>query len=103
MTSWTFDPADLITAPFGQCPRCEAPEEFGVLEVADDRYMRRCRRCFHTEITLLPPLSKKIIYLDQMAISDMMKAINPREEANQRDRVPEFGSSVEFVGELRLG
>lgn len=35
-------------------------------------------------------LKKKVLYLDQFAISNMMKALNPKTEAHQKGRVDEF-------------
>jgi len=38
----------------------------------------------------LPILKKKLLYLDQCAISDMMKSLNPRTDAFQKGRVDPF-------------
>ncbi|ETT67434.1 hypothetical protein BSK66_29365 [Paenibacillus odorifer] len=38
----------------------------------------------------LPILNKKIIYLDQFAISNMMKALNPHMRSNKEGKVDEF-------------
>ena len=39
--------------------------------------MRRCRDCWHKQDYQLPKLRKKIIYLDQFVISNLMKLKNP--------------------------
>lgn len=39
--------------------------------------MRRCRDCWHKRDYQLPTLRKKIIYLDQFVISNLMKLKNP--------------------------
>ena len=52
--------------------------------VCGRHYVRRCYRCGHTESFPLPPLKKKIIYLDQFAVSNMMKAINPVTDAHRK-------------------
>lgn len=65
------------------CPRCNR-EAFGLLLVMPTSYTRRCRECGHDERFALPPLSRKVIYLDQLVISNMMKALNrqhPRHHA----------------------
>ncbi len=71
-----LDPRDFITAPFLVCPKCKE-EAFGVLNVQSRSYTRRCRSCLHKERILLPELNKRIIYLDQLAISELLKAIHP--------------------------
>jgi hypothetical protein len=54
-------------------------------------YVRRCRDCQHALTFYLPALTKKIIYLDQMAISNMVLALNPETRAHQAGRVdPEW-------------
>jgi len=74
--SITIDPRNFILPPFHRCPTCEA-QAFGVLMIAATRYVRRCRECWHTADFDLPTLTKRVIYLDQFAISDMMKSLNP--------------------------
>ena len=61
--------------PFKTCPQCGA-QEFGVYGVHGCMYRRRCRACWHGAEFPLWPLSRKIIYIDQFAISDMMKTLN---------------------------
>lgn len=70
-----IDPKMFINEPFILCPNCKQ-KEFGVLTINAYSYVRRCRNCRHDETYKLPSLKKKIIYIDQFAISDMMKSIN---------------------------
>lgn len=72
----TINPKMFISPPFIKCPRC-GKEAFGVLGIGVG-YTRRCRECWHTEGFSLPKLSRKVIYLDQYVLSNMMKAINPK-------------------------
>jgi hypothetical protein len=44
--------------------------------ITGHRYTRRCGECWHSEGFGLPILDKKIIYLDQFVLSEMMKAVN---------------------------
>src|SRR5882762_7984011 len=85
MSTITIDPRDFISGPFRKCPKCGA-EQFGVLMVSGKHYIRRCREraCWHTQRINLPGISKKIIYLDQFAISNMMKALNPEVKGHER-------------------
>lgn len=81
-----IDPRDFITPPFSSCPKC-GRETFGVLSIFPRHYVRRCRECWHTARTDLPKLSKRVVYVDQLGISEMMKALNPRTKAHQGGRV----------------
>lgn len=73
--SLRFDPRLLIGGPFQTCPNCGA-EEFGILGVGHEMCTRRCRACWFKAHMALPPLSRKVVYIDQFAISDMMKTLN---------------------------
>jgi hypothetical protein len=66
-----FDPRDLITAPFIDCPECGSPS-FGILGVGPDVLLRRCRECSHLQEFDLPKVHKEVIYLDQFVISNLM-------------------------------
>lgn len=77
MTEKAFDPRDFISPPFKTCPRC-GHETFGVLTISKGSYSRRCRDCWHMVKRIpLPPVRKKIIYLDQYVVSNLMKLDNP--------------------------
>jgi hypothetical protein len=71
-----FDPRDLISPPWRTCPAC-GKDKFGVSIISGSRLMRRCRDCWHKQDYRLPKLRKKIIYLDQFVISNLMKLENP--------------------------
>jgi hypothetical protein len=46
--------------------------------------MRCCRDCWHKQYFPLPTLQKKIIYLDQFVVSNLMKLDNPVFQRNDR-------------------
>ena len=73
----------MISPPFRTCPAC-GKQEFGVHLIGGDRYMRRCRDCWKNEYYPLPTLRKRIIYLDQFAVSNLMKLDNPALQRNDR-------------------
>jgi hypothetical protein len=75
--SFVFDPRGLIIKPFEDCPCCGAESEFGLLTVSARSYTKRCRRCMKDRTYDLPLVSKRVIYLDQHAISHMAKALHP--------------------------
>jgi hypothetical protein len=78
-----LDPRNLISPPYRTCPKC-SHGNFGVLIISGARYTRRCRDCWHTAEFPLPKLRKKIIYLDQFVISNLMKLKNPATPGHTR-------------------
>lgn len=95
MESFVFDPQILISPPFIKCPKC-GQEQFGVLSINRNSYSRRCRNCMFPsrdeseQLYFLPPLKKKVIYLDQFAISEMMKILNPKTDAFRENKIDPF-------------
>ncbi len=95
METIKFDPRDFISAPYIKCPKCDK-ESFGILMVCGNHYCRRCRECLYPKGNepgakyTLPKLNKKIIYIDQFALSNMMKALNPETKAYQKGKTDDF-------------
>jgi hypothetical protein len=73
---FAFDPRMFITRPFGHCPHCGGPE-FGTVSISNNFHHRRCRDCWHNARERLPPLRKRLIYLDQMVLSNVAKELDP--------------------------
>lgn len=73
----SIGPASFITGPYDECPACEAEDAFGLLSVGRTSYVKRCRECFETQTLTLPVLDKRMIYLDQHAISHLSKSLHP--------------------------
>jgi hypothetical protein len=69
--------SDFIGPPYWSCPKC-GKSTFGVMIINRNSYMRRCRECRHKQDFWLPKLKKKILYLDQFVVSNLMKLDNPR-------------------------
>jgi hypothetical protein len=90
----TINPADFIVGPYVSCPKC-AKETLGILSIGPYGYLRRCKTCFSPHpskgepdaYTMLPHLQKKIVYVDQFAISDMAKAIDSDSDPARAARV----------------
>lgn len=84
-----FDPRDMVTGPYIICPKC-GKESYGILSIYDSSYIRRCKNCLYPkgnephESFVLPRINKRVIYLDQFAISNMMKVLNPKTKANKK-------------------
>jgi hypothetical protein len=83
MGDFVFDPRVFILPPFRDCPNCGREGTYGVLMIGGIRYTRRCRECWHTDHYVLPPVNKRVIYLDQMIISHMTKALHPTAAAGR--------------------
>ena len=86
-------PKDFIQPPFKRCPR-SGEDSYGIWAVAPDHYLRKCKQCLHPtgggEPFPLPRLQKKVIYLDQLLISEMMKAANANTKAHKSGKTDEF-------------
>jgi hypothetical protein len=59
-------------APFRKCPRCKS-ESFGTLSVGGNRVTKRCKECHYSHDEVLPDVDKRVIYLDQFAVSELYK------------------------------
>src|SRR5487761_756417 len=78
-----LDPREMISPPWRTCPSC-GRDNFGVHIISDSRLMRRCRDCWHKQSYRLPELRKRIIYLDQFVVSNLMKLDNPGVKGHER-------------------
>ena len=64
--------------------------------ICNHHYCRRCKDCFFPRGTEpassypLPELNKKVVYVDQFAISNMMKALNPQTKPYKKGTLDEF-------------
>ncbi|MDD9868600.1 MAG: hypothetical protein OXU50_01720 [Gammaproteobacteria bacterium] len=69
---------DFIVEPYKKCPECRAEKSFGVLRhlAGSKRYTRECFQCHYKEHYGLPNIKKKIIYLDQFVISNLVKLLD---------------------------
>lgn len=75
----------FVSPPYVTCPRCGS-ELFGRLWVQARSYVRKCDECRFTARYDLPEIRKTMIYLDQFAISGMMKALNPQDPRHEQAR-----------------
>jgi hypothetical protein len=80
-----INPRIFISKPYLPCPKCRK-DGFGVeiLGIHSGHYMRRCQDCGHNERFSLPTITKKIIYLDQFVISNMVAALDPDTSSDAR-------------------
>jgi hypothetical protein len=75
----------FVSPPYAMCPQCGA-ELFGRLWVRPRSYVRKYDQCGFTRSYDLPGITKKLLYLDQFAISGMMKALNPDDPGQEQAR-----------------
>src|SRR5712691_3171481 len=71
-----------ILPQYQTCPNCRR-DAFGVLMIGGTSMVRRCMECFYDEQFQLPDVDKSIVYLDQMAISNMTKILHPELSAGR--------------------
>jgi hypothetical protein len=96
-----FNPRDMIMPPFKTCPKC-GKTEFGVHGIHGDRVLRRCRDCWYHHNVRLPPIHKKIIYLDQFVISEFAKLKNPAARGHEKVRAnPFWQQAYDLLFQLR--
>lgn len=75
--------------PFAACPYCNLPTGFKVVNISENSYSRQCDKCKEIATNILPTLKKAIIYIDQFALSNMMRSIHP-ETRDKRDKADPF-------------
>lgn len=91
--TFRFDPRDFIAPPYIRCPHCGA-NTFGVLAIYGRGYRRRCRQCMESEGYDLPAADKKVLYIDQFAISNMMVALHREHRERMRDAEAEYWTTL---------
>jgi hypothetical protein len=95
MKAIRIGPEMFISPPYTKCPKC-GKETFGVVGIYSQHYNRRCKACLFPRgnenfvSCPLPELNKKIIYIDQFALSNMMKALNPETKAYKNGTLDHF-------------
>lgn len=92
-----IDIKDFIRGPYVKCPKC-GKNSFSVSIICDHHYFRRCTECLYPDYYKgekgvkypLPKLNKKVIYIDQFAISNMMKFLNPSVKSHEKVKADIF-------------
>jgi len=92
-----IDIKDFIHGPYVKCPKC-GKNSFSVAIICDHHYFRRCTECLYPDYYKgeegvkypLPKLNKKVIYIDQFAISNMMKFLNPSVKSHEKAKADIF-------------
>jgi len=89
---FTFGRRDLISEPYRQCPKCLKNGSFGVfLAIAGSSgYSRECVECGYQKGYSLPKINKKILYLDQFVISNLIKLLDKDHKSHNRIKNDSF-------------
>lgn len=92
---FTFGRRDLISGPYIQCPGCLC-NTFGVfISIAGtNSYSRECIECGHQKSFPLPKIKKKILYLDQFVISNLIKLLDKDHESHEKIKADPFWSEL---------
>ncbi len=68
----------LVSRVTGDCPGCGLKDGFGKVEVFSGSYVfLGCKKCRYSERIQLPPVRKKILYLDQYFFSHTFRGKQP--------------------------
>ena len=96
--------SDFISGPYKKCPNPKRSTEdaFGVFTPMGDSkgYSRECIRCGHTEGFGFPSIKKKIIYLDQFVISNLIKLLDKSHPSHARVKADPFWTNLFIKLEL---
>lgn len=86
-----IDPRDFIRPPYVNCPVCGA-DRLGVLQIHAGHMIRRCRMCLGPDradpraTVTLSKIRKRVLYLDQFALSNAMYRAFPEIDAARHER-----------------
>ena len=88
----------MISGPYKQCPNpaCSDPNSFGVFTPMGDQkgYSRECIKCGHQQGYSFPKIKKKILYLDQFVISNLIKLLDKSHPSHAKIKSDPFWSAL---------
>jgi len=94
----TITRRDFISGPYKQCPNqsCLSEDTFGVfINIEGSRsYMRECIKCGYRKSYALPQIKKKILYLDQFVISNLVKLLDKSHPSHRRVKSDPFWETL---------
>lgn len=100
-----IDPRDFILPPFVKCPFC-GDDAFGVTGVYGNHYNRRCRSCLQpvgghpSARENLPATRKKILYLDQFALTYAMYQLDTSLDPARTERTRQWARVTQLIDTL---
>ena len=95
----SISPEDLISPPFSICTECRM-NTLGILMITGGVCIKRCKNCWKDQKVKLPKIKKKIVYIDQLGISEMMKSL--LDDDDGRENWKEFFSRLDKLKKLQL-
>ncbi len=92
MVKMTISRRDFISGPYKQCPKCLRKSSFGVFipTSGTHSYSRECVECGHKQGYPLPKIKKKILYLDQFVISNLIKFLDKDHPSHEKIKKDPF-------------
>jgi len=94
----TITRRDFISGPYKICPNqeCATDNTFGVfMSIEGARaYTRECYRCGHQQDFALPEIKKKIVYLDQFVVSNLIKLLDKSHSSHMRIKSDPFWETL---------
>lgn len=77
----------LVAHVIGDCPGCGGKDLYGNVLISDNSVLRGCKRCKFSSTVWLPPVRKKVLYLDQFFFSHAMRGEVRFQEAMKKIRL----------------
>lgn len=94
----TITRRDFISGPYKKCPNpeCLKDNSFGVFisTGGSKTYMRECITCGYRKDYDLPNIKKKILYLDQFVISNLIKLLDKDHPSHQKIKSNPFWETL---------
>ncbi|MFA6430443.1 MAG: SEC-C metal-binding domain-containing protein [Candidatus Paceibacterota bacterium] len=89
---------DLISGPYKDCPNpdCLSKDSFGMfVNVGNsESYTRECIRCGYSKGFDLPKINKRVIYLDQFVISNLIKLLDKDHPSHKKIKADPFWEAL---------
>lgn len=86
----------IVHRVLGDCPHCSGRSCFGNVHISGKMLVRGCGKCRYLQRIPLPPIRKKIVYLDQSLLSSAFKGRDQR-AVQAVERVSELASKQLLV------
>lgn len=78
-----LDPKLFIYEPYSTCPKCKK-KSLGVFTIYNQDFSLKCYNCGYSVSEKLPKIEKKLIYLDQFVISNIMNSLDKKSSKYER-------------------
>ncbi|MBP8979170.1 hypothetical protein KBG23_01715 [Candidatus Dojkabacteria bacterium] len=79
------NPKLFIHTPYTICPECKK-KSLGVFTIYNQSFSLKCYKCGYSSSENLPNIEKKLIYLDQFVISNIMNSLDKKSPKYKKSR-----------------